>query len=200
VIATVPAIPAAAAGLLPKFILPSRSKIDWWNALPSAMLAVLIVALFNRGDFSALGLLLCSVLSVIFYRQRNRLVVITRWVGARIGAVAGVFATAIMFVSQWSQLKPHLQEINAQAIQQALARNTDPAARQFLQSFVSSYPNGLIILGIGSMVIAMVLVATVGGALSASWMKRLRPPVHMVSPDENKLEHPEKTEGSEHDR
>ena len=164
------------------------------------MLAVLIIALFNRGDFGGPGLLLCSLLCVIFYRQRNRTVSITRWVGARLGLVAGIMAIGIMFFSQWSQLKPQLQQAATQGLQQALERSSDPAARQAFEDFVAHNPNSIFIIDVVIMTFVLLAISSLGGAIGASLMKRWRPQVNFISPDETKLDQPEKTEGSEHDR
>ena len=199
VISTIPAPQPVAISVLRRAKLPRRSRVDWWNAFPAAILAVLIVALFNRGDFGALGLFLCSAACVVLYRQRNKTIGITRWVGAQLGAIAGILAVAIMFVSQWAQLKPLLQQAATQSLQQTLARSGDPAAKQALQDFVTQYPNSFFVLGIVVMILVLLVISTLAGAISASLLRRWRPEVHFASSEETKLEQSEKTEHSEHD-
>ena len=199
VVATVPAVPIATAGPLPKFVLPSQSKIDWWNALPSAVLAVLISALLTVAFFGngAIGFLFCGALSVFFYSQRNRFVRITRWVGAQLGAFSGLLGLGIIALFHD---KLGLRQMAMQAMQMTIDRNTDLAQKQILQDFATQRPEVLVAMLVVMIGVVFLLISSLGGAIGASLMKRWRPPVHFVSPDENKLEPPEKTERSEHDR
>lgn len=194
-----PELPVAVAGPIPKFILPSQSKIDWWNAFPSVVLAVLISALLTVAFFGngALGFLFCGALSVFFYRQRNRFVRISRWTGARLGAFGGLLGLGVIALFHD---KLGLRQMAMQAMQMAIDRNPDPAQKQILQDFATQRPEVLVAMLIIMMGVVFLLISSLGGAIAASFMKRWRPEVTFVSADETKMEQSEKTERSDHDR
>jgi hypothetical protein len=184
---------------IPKFVLPAQSKIDWWNAFPSAVLAVLVSALLTGAFFGndLLGFLFCGALSVFFYRQRNRFARVTRWAGARLGAFSGMLGLGIIALFHD---KLGLRQKAMQATQLTLDRNSDPATKQALQGFATQRPEMWVAMLIVMMGLVFLLFSSLGGAIAASLMKRWRPEVNFVSTDETKREQPEKTEGSEHDR
>lgn len=190
-------------GVLRRVRLPGvqsagAAKIDWGNALPSAILAVLVASLITIGFIGSLavGLLLAGALSVFFYRQRNKAARITRWVGARLGAITGALAVGIIAAFR---SKLDLHQVVQQAMQTAMERNSDPVARQTLQDFASQHPHALIASMAISAVVIFLVIATIGGVLGAMLMNRWRPEVHGASDHETKLEHTEKTERSDHD-
>src|SRR6185437_9472927 len=126
VISTIPVPQTAPSGVLRRVKLPGAgakfagvAKVDWGNALPSAILAVLVAALITIGFIGslALGLLLAGVLAVAFYRQRDRAARITRWVGARLGAITGALAVGIIAAFR---SKLDLHQVVQQAMQTAL--------------------------------------------------------------------------------
>jgi len=190
-------------GVLRRVKLPGAkftgvAKIDWANALPSAILAVLVASLITIGFIGslALGLILAGMLSVVFYRQRNRAARITRWVGARLGAITGALAVGIIAAFR---SKLDLHQVVQQAMQTALERNSDPVARKTLQDFASQHPHALIASMAISMAVVFLVLSTTGGVLGAMLMNRWRPEVHGASGHGTKLEHTEKTERSDHD-
>jgi hypothetical protein len=174
------------------------AKVDWGNAFPSAILAVLVASLLTIGFVGslALGLLLAGALSVVFYRQRNKAARITRWIGARLGATSGALAVG-MIAAFRSKLDLH--QVVQQAMQTAIERNSDPVARKTLQDFASQHPHALIATMAISMVVVFLVIATIGGVLGAMLMNRWRPEVQAASGHEKKLEQTEKTERSDHD-
>ena len=203
VVSTIPAPQTAPDGILQRVRLPGaksagNAKVDWGNALPSAILAVLVASLLTVGFIGslALGLLLAGVLAVAFYRQRNRAARITRWIGARLGATSGALAVGIIAAFR---AKLDLHQVVQQAMQAALERNSDPVARKTLQDFASQHPHALMATMAISMVVVFLVLATIGGVLGAMLMNRWRPEVHIATAHEKKLEHTEKTERSDHD-
>jgi hypothetical protein len=202
VISTIPVPQTTPSGVLRRVKLPGAkfagvAKVDWGNALPSAILAVLVASLITIGFIGslALGLLLAGVLAVAFYRQRDRAARITRWIGARLGATSGALAVGIIAVFR---SKLDLHQVVQQAMQTAMERNSDPVARKTLQDFASQHPHALIATMAISMVVVFLVLATIGGVLGAMLMNRWRPEIHAAG-QEKKLEHTEKTERSDHD-
>jgi hypothetical protein len=203
VISTIPVPQTVPSAILRRVKLPGVkfagiAKVDWGNALPSAILAVLVASLITIGFIGslALGLLLAGVLSVVFYRQRNKAARITRWVGARLGATSGVLAVGIIAAFR---SKLNLNQVVQQNWHTALARNSDPAAKKALQDLASQHPQALIAVTAIFAVLIFIVIATIGGVLGAMLMNRWRPEVHGASDHETKLEQTEKSERSDHD-
>lgn len=199
VISTIPVPQTTPLGVLRRVSLPGvqstgTAKVDWGNALPSAILAVLVASLITIVfvGIPAIGLLLAGVLCVVFYRQRNRSARITRWIGAKLGATSGALAVGII-AAFGSKLDLH-QKVQ-QGMQTAMERNSDPVARKMLQDLVSQHYHALM----AAIILLLLLFAMVGGVLGAMLMNRWRPEVHGASDHETKLEHTEKTERSDHD-
>jgi hypothetical protein len=203
VISTIPVPQTAPSGILRRVTLPGvkfagAAKVDWSNALPSAILAVLVASLITIcfvGSL-ALGLIFAGVLSVVFYRQRNKAARITRWVGARLGVTSGALAVGIIAAFR---SKLDLHQVVQQAMQTAIDRNSDPVARKTLQDFTSQHPHALITFMAIFTVVVFLVLAMVGGILGAMLMNRWRPEIHAASDSEAKLEQTEKTERSDHD-
>lgn len=181
---------------LPGVKLAGTDKIDWWHAFPSAILAALIATLITIGFNPAVGLLLAGVLSVVFYRQRNRAGHITRWIGARLGAASGALVVGIIATFRF---KLNLPQVMQQAMQTAIERTSDPVARKTLQDFASQHPHALVAWMVVLMVMVFLMISIVGGILGATLMNRWRPEIHAASDSEKKLEQTEKSERSDHD-
>ncbi|HWF91041.1 MAG TPA: hypothetical protein VN684_02095 [Terriglobales bacterium] len=200
-VSTIPLPPTAPMGILRRVNLPGvklarTDKIDWWHAVPSAILAALIATLIAVGFNPAVGLLLAGVLAVVFYRQRNRAGQITRWIGARLGAASGALVVGIIATFR---SKLNLPQLMQQAKQTAVERTSDPVARKTFQDFASQHPHALITFMVISMVVVFLVIATVGGILGAMLMNRWRPQIYAAADHEKKLEQTEKSERSDHD-
>jgi hypothetical protein len=163
------------------------------------MLVGALIAVVARGPI--LGLLLCGVLSVVFYRQRNNTVRITRWVGARLGAFSGALGLGIIVCAV--RAKFTLNQLAPKALQMTLQQNPDPATRQKLLDLSSQHPQAFLaslILAAISLGIIFLIISSLGGIIGASLMNRWRPQINLTPSDkETKLEQREKTERSEHD-
>jgi hypothetical protein len=200
VVATVPAERPVPRGVLRRVELPAGSKIDWWSALPAIILAMLVAALITVALVGsvAIGLLICGVLSVFFYRQRNKMAQITRWVGARLGAASGILSFGIVTAALSGKLGFH--KVIAQILQMALDRTPDPAARQNLQDMVSQHPHAFVVSLVISAIMIFLMFTSLGGVIGAALVNRWRPALPMTSSDpETQLDHHEKTERSDHD-
>ena len=101
--------------------------------------------------------------------------------GFRLGALSGFFGFAIfIFLTAVEIITFHaeneLRDTMIQAVRQAEARTSDPQARQMLDYFMS--PHGLIVI-MGFcfifMCITFVLLSGMGGAISASLLRRKGP-------------------------
>lgn len=207
VVSTVPEPQPASIGVLRKveFSAPAKlgqlklgqSKINWSHALPSAILAVLVVALFNSALFGAPGLLLCGALCVIFYRQQNKQAIVSRLMGMKLGAISGILATAVTVIFHF---KVELKELAAQGLQASLDRSTDEVSKQIIRNFVAQHPNAFPIMLVIFMGVLFLIISGLGGMMGASLMNRWRPQINLTSSDsQTKLEQREKTERSEHD-
>lgn len=202
VLATAPIPQPATLAAVRAVKLPGQARIDWLNALPSVILGMLVgalIAVVSRGPI--LGLLLCGILSVVFYRQRNNTIRITRWVGARLGAFSGALGLGIIVCAV--RAKFTLNQLAPKALQMTLEQNPDPATRQKLLDLSSQHPQAFLaslILAAISLGIIFLIISSLGGIIGASLMNRWRPQINLTSSDkETKLEQREKTERSEHD-
>ena len=202
VISTIPVPQPVPSGILRRVTLPGvkfagAAKVDWSNALPSAILAVLVASLITIAfiPIPAVGFLLVGVLSVVFYRQRNRAARITGWIGARLGAISGALAVGILAALRF---KLALYDEVQKRVQVAIESTSDPIARKTFQDFASQHPHALITFMAIFMAVVFLVLATIGGVLGAMLMNRWRPEIHAAD-QEKKLEQTEKTERSDHD-
>ncbi len=150
--------------------------IDWSQAVPAAALGGLFLA---AAAIPVVGVLLwvlgAGLVSVAFYRRRVPNAVLTPGLGARIGAVSGLFGFGIfavifaleMLASRGSgKLRRMLEEV----IHQAAARNPDPRAQEAVQQMMT--PAGLAFLITFMLVLFLVvflLLSSAGGAVGA-WL------------------------------
>lgn len=150
--------------------------IDWVNAaLPSAAWAGLVAALIMIVPLGAFGfgMLAGGWLAVVLYRRRVPNALITPGMGAKLGAASGaigygilvvLLALSLVFLHTGNELRQAL----TQAIQQAIARSSDPGAKEALQALQS--PQGVTIVLIFAFILMFciyLIVASIGGALSA---------------------------------
>jgi hypothetical protein len=156
------------------------TTIQWSQALPSAALAGLIAAALMFVPLGAfgLGMIAAGVLVVLFYRRRQPFGTLPAGVGARLGAVSGMFGFAIFAIftaievlvfHSGGQLRAALLE----AVQQSASRTSDPQAQQILDYLKS--PPGLALvmaLGLAVMFVAFLILSSLGGALGAILLRR----------------------------
>lgn len=132
--------------------------------------------LATRGVFG-LGMLVGGFLAVVFYRKRNPLVRLTSGLGARLGAMSGAIAYGILVLLLAISVTlfhagGKLREAMMQAIQQAVARSSDPQATQMLEWFRT--PQGMAVLLIAGIIFAFlffVAISSIGGALGAVMLR-----------------------------
>jgi hypothetical protein len=175
---------------IPAFVssdtLPApRTNPDIHAELRSAFYGAIIAAvlsLIQPGAF-ILALPLGGFLSVLLYRRR----IISNEptnprLGFRLGALTGLFGfgllmvlTAVGTLSFHAQDNMHAEMVRV--VHQAQARNPDPQARQVFEYFLT--PQGMafmMIVGFVFMAILFVVLSGVGGAISASLLRRKAPP------------------------
>ena len=164
-----PAVPVA-VGQPPQL---SPGGIDWSNALPAALWAGAVLAaawiIPYIGYF--LWILAAGVMSVALYRRRAPNAPLAPGIGARIGAVSGLFgfagfaglmAIGLLLLRGSTKFRELLQ----QAMQQAAASNPDPRAQEMLAKMTT--PAGLAVIVTIVMIIFLagfVALSSAGGAL-----------------------------------
>jgi hypothetical protein len=158
-------------------------KIDWSQGLPVAAKAGLGVGLFSLVPIIGIGVLLWMLVGgsicVALYRRRINAASVTAGMGAKLGAVTGLFgfvlyaigASLELFMLRGNELRNTLR----QAVQQAASSNPDPRAQEIMLRLAS--PEGLALLITLTLVMflfAFVILGSVGGALWASLGPRER--------------------------
>jgi hypothetical protein len=122
-------------------------------------------------------MLACGAFGVALYHRRNPQTELTRGVGARIGAVAGVIAFGIFAVMMSLQLlltrgSGSMRTMLLEAIEKSGAANPDPRAQELLQKLTT--PEGLAIMVTFAMVLlffAFLGLSAIGGALGSSFFR-----------------------------
>lgn len=151
--------------------------IDWSQAVPAAALAGLMLAIAFVIPFFGflLWLIAGGTIGVAMYRRRVPQATLTPGLGARIGAVAGLFGFVVFAVLFAMELlvtrgSGHFRQMLQQVIEQAAARNADPRAQQAIQQLLT--PAGLALLVTIVLVLflaAFLALSSVGGAVGA-WL------------------------------
>jgi hypothetical protein len=151
------------------------------SAVYGAIVAA-VLSLIQPGASFILALPLGGFLSVLLYRRRSVGDDAMPRAGFRLGALTGLFGfgrlillTAVGTLAFHAQDDMHAQMV--QIIHQAQARNPDPQAHQVFDYFMT--PQGMafmMIVGFVFMCILFVLLSGVGGAISASLLRRKAPP------------------------
>jgi hypothetical protein len=153
----------------------------WPQALPAAIQAGLIGAFLMIIPVAAsfgLGMFSAGFLAVLFYQRRVFNAPLTSGLGARLGALSGMFGFGIFGVlTAIETLVFHsggeLRQALIQAVEQAAARNSDPQAQQMLQYLRS--PQGLalvMIFGLLFMFLLFVVLSSLGGVLGSAMLRR----------------------------
>lgn len=175
-----PARPVELTGTSRPYVSAPRPFL-WRDAFPGAILAGGVVGL--SWMIPPIGFLLwpltAGVLGVIFYKRRVPDAVITKGVGARVGAITGVFGFLIFAVlAGLSMLVAGREKFHEQlniAFQQAAARNPDPQMQATMQSFMT--PGGIALMFVfGSLFFLVMFVgfSSLGGYLGAKLMTSRR--------------------------
>lgn len=158
------------------------------NARPTRLDATAVRSALNAGAIAAVVSLiplafflaapLAGYFGVRFYQRRGGMTEPSGRAGFKFGALVGLFASPIFAVLRAAQIvasgeKGELKRAMIEKLQQAAANSPDPQAHQFADYFAS--PQGMAILMIFGLVficVAFVLLSGVGGAISASLVRR----------------------------
>lgn len=147
--------------------------------LRSAVYAGIIGAILSALPFGfVFALPLAGVLSVVFYKKRAKLNELQPSKGFRLGALAGLCAFAAFLVLfgieiQATHQGPELRQSMVDRIHHAQSMNPDPHAQEVFAYFLTS--QGMVVMiitGFLFMGIVFVLLAGVGGAISAAFSRR----------------------------
>lgn len=164
---------------------PSSAQTHSNAAIRSALHAGVIAAVLSllpvRSAF-VFALPFAGFLAVLFYRRRSLVEEPAPSQGFRVGSLAGFFGFVIFLLLTAVQVfafraQNEFRDTMIQAIRQAQARSPDPQARQMLEYFMT--PQGLVFMmafGFLLMCIIFALLGGIGGAVSASLLRRKRPP------------------------
>jgi hypothetical protein len=131
---------------------------------------------------SLLAFPVTGFLSVLLYRRRSIANNPVPRMGFRLGALTGLFGFGLLMVLAAAEMLTRHTETDMHAamikmIQQAQARNPDPRAKQVFDYFMSA--QGMAVFMMLSFVlgcIIFVLLSGIGGAISASLLRRKAPP------------------------
>ena len=151
--------------------------------MPGAMLAGAIIALVLIIPLGAYLLwpLAAGALAVLFYGRRQPGAELSAAAGARVGAVAGLFAFALFAVLMGVQLalssgNGKLRESMMQVMQQSAASNPSPEAQQMMQRLMT--PEGIAVMLVIVFIVFLVMfvgLSSIGGALGARLLKKQGP-------------------------
>lgn len=169
------------AGTFSKTTGNTNAKAELRAAFYAAIIAAVLSLIQPRGAF-ILTLPLGGFLSVLLYRRLSIGSEPSLRTGFRLGAISGLFVFGLLVMviaagtlALHSEADTHAQVI--QVIQQAQARNPDPQAKQAFEYFMT--PQGMalmMVIGFVFMVMLFVLLAGIGGTISASLLRRKAPP------------------------
>lgn len=160
-------------------IHPTTTSVNWGQALRAAGLAgaLLGISWVIPPAMYLFWMLACGAFGVALYHRRNPQTELTRGVGARIGAVAGVIAFGIFAVMMSLQLlltrgSGSMRTMLLEAIEKSGAANPDPRSQELLQKLTT--PEGLAIMVTFAMVLlffALLGFSAIGGALGSSFFR-----------------------------
>jgi hypothetical protein len=155
----------------------------WQDAMPGAMLAGAVIALVLIIPLAAYVLwpLAAGALAVLFYSRRRPGAELSTGAGARVGAVAGLFAFVLFAVLMGVQLAAmsgsgKLRDQMMQVMQQSAARNPSPEAQEMIQKLMT--PEGIAVMVVIVFIMFLLMFvgfSSIGGALGARLLKKREP-------------------------
>jgi hypothetical protein len=156
-----------------------RNKSSAWRSAATAGLVGALLSILPFGFL--LGFPLAGFLSVLFYRRRTWGLELSPSGGLRLGLLTGMLGFAMFVIlaaldTVVSHAGNEIRQTMIDAVHRQQARTPDPQARQFLDYFLT--PNGLVVMTIACLIvlcIGFVLLAGLGGAFSASLLRRKGP-------------------------
>ena len=159
--------------------IATTTSVNWSQALRAAGLAgaLLGISWVIPPAMYLFWMLACGAFGVALYHRRNPQTELTRGVGARIGAVAGVIAFGIFAVMMSLQLlvtrgSGSMRTMLLEAIEKSGAANPDPRSQELMQKLTT--PEGLAIMVTFAMVLlffALLGFSAIGGALGSSFFR-----------------------------
>lgn len=157
------------------------ARAELRSAFYASIVGVVLSLVQPQASF-VLALPLAGFISVLLFRRLSRGTEPSLRAGFRVGAFTGLFVFGLMILvvaagtlAFHNEADTHAQVI--QVIQRAQARNPDPQARQAFEYFMT--PQGMALMmavGFVFMCVLFVLLSGVGGAISASLLRRKAPP------------------------
>jgi hypothetical protein len=150
--------------------------------VPAAAVAGLFLAIAWVVPFVGflLWLIAGGALGVVMYRRRAPQASLTPGLGARIGAITGLFGFGVFAIMLALELlatrgSGRFRHLLQQVVEQAASRNADPRAQQAIQQLMT--PAGLALLITIVLVFflaAFIALSSIGGAVGA-WLTGKRP-------------------------
>ena len=158
----------------------ARVSVNWSQALRAAGLAGVLLGLswMIPPTMYLFWMLACGAFGVALYHRSNPNAEISRGVGARIGAVAGVIAFGFFAVMTSLQLlltrgTGTMRTLLLEAIEKSQGANPDPRSQELLQKLTT--PEGLAVMVTFVMVLlffAFLGFSALGGAVGSSFFRR----------------------------
>jgi len=156
--------------------LSPDTRLDWSQALPAVAWAVVLAGLVTLLTFGSLGIgmLVAGAISVVFYRRRRAGLNISAGAGARLGALTGTLASALILVALGvAAFVFHkgagIHAFLLSALEQYAARHPSPQSQQVIDLFNS--PEGFA-FGLICTFLVCVAFSSAGGALGAVVFRR----------------------------
>jgi hypothetical protein len=168
------------AGTFPRSTTKQHARAEPRAAFYAAVVGTVLSLIQPRASFVLATV--AGFLSALLYRRFSFGGEPTTRAGFRLGAISGLFVFGLLMIvmaaatlALHTEAETHAQMI--QFIQQAQARNPDPQVRQVFEYFLT--PQGMAFMMIVGFIftgVLFIVLAGVGGAISASLLRRKAPP------------------------
>jgi hypothetical protein len=188
---TATAVSGAAADVLPPAsVFPASETLPglavpmhWSQALKPCALAALVASILLSLGLNPFVAMLCvGFLAAVFYRQGHPGIPIRPGTGARLGAIGGLLwfamssileALVVLFFHKGAEVRQNLLQV----IDQAASRTNDQEVLAVFSRLKT--PQGLevlMIVGLATVLVAAVILGTLGGALAGTIFGRKNQP------------------------
>jgi hypothetical protein len=167
------------------YIAPPQPRIAWNNAAQKAMLVGLLSVLVLEAMSRLLPGLLVYLLGLpaagafaVWLYHRSTRQELTGGMGARIGAVTGLFGFLVNMLVAGAMMKARpgaMSEEFKRGMQEALKNNPDPNAQQMMQKLMS--PEGIALMltiGVVFLLVIFLVLCSLGGLMGASLTREER--------------------------
>ncbi|MGE0404759.1 MAG: hypothetical protein AB7O65_00550 [Candidatus Korobacteraceae bacterium] len=156
------------------------AAVNWSQAIPGAAIAGAVVALAWAVPYLGfiLWMAIIGLAATLLYQRRSPGASLTTGMGARIGALGGLFGFGVFVLLLAVQMlllrsSGGFRAMMQQVMEQAAAQNTDPRAQEMLQRLLS--PEGIALILTMVLVMAFfgfLLFSSLGGVLGAYLSRR----------------------------